>query len=103
MIEITTTTGGCGYVYVSWSVIDNEHDDVCSIGRINVILSSVDIFVLATSNTYFHNFTGLPDDTIFNVTVIGTDLIGTTVVNLASASLRTQAIESMFIYYIRSI
>ena len=53
MIEITTATGGCGYVYVSWTITDSDHDDMCSIGRINVILSSGDAFVLATTNTYF--------------------------------------------------
>ena len=100
VIEITTATGGCGYVYVSWSVTDSDPDDVCSIGRFNVTLSSGDIFVLATTNTNFHNFTGLPDDTLFNVTVIGISLTETTVVNLNSVSLRTKLIESMFILYI---
>ena len=29
VVEITTTTGGCGYVYVSWTVIGNN--DMCEI------------------------------------------------------------------------
>ena len=93
VVEITTTTGECGYVYVSWSVTDS---DVCSIGRFNVTLSSKDIPVSVISQMNSHNFTGLPDDTLFNVTVIGIILTGTTVVNLDSTSLRTKLIDGMF-------
>ena len=98
MIEITTATGGCGYVYVSWSVTDSDPDDVCSIGRLNVTLSSGDISMSVISLMLSHNFTGLPDDTLFNVTVTGISLTGTTVVNLVSTSLRTKIIESIFIH-----
>ena len=98
MIEITTATGGCGYVYVSWSVTDSDPDDMCSIGRFNVTLSSVDISMSVTPPLMMsYNFTGLPDDTLFNVTVIGISLTGSAVVNLDSDSLRTKIIESMFL------
>ena len=93
VVEITTATGGCGYVYVSWNVTDS---DVYSIVRFNVTLSSVDISMSVYSQMYSHNFTGLPDDTLFNVTVIGIILTGTTVVNLHSTSLRTKLIDGMF-------
>ena len=96
MVETTTATSGCGYVYVSWIVTDSDPDDGCSIGRFNVTLSSVDISVSVISQMLSHNFTGLPDDTLFNVAVIGIILTGTTVVNLHSTSLRTKLIYGMF-------
>ena len=96
MIEITRATGGCGYVYVSLTLTDSDPDDGCSIGRFNVMLSSVDISVSLMSQMLTHNFTGLPDDTLFNFTVMGISLTGTTVLNIASTSLRTMIIESMF-------
>ena len=97
VIEITAT-GGCGYVYVLWSVTDSDLDDACSISRFDVTLSSVDISMSVTPPSMMsHNFTGLPDDTLFNITVIGISLTGTTAVNLAYTSLRTKIIESMFI------
>ena len=98
VVEITTAAGGCGYVYVSWSVNDSNPDDGCSIGRFNVTLSSVDISVSLMSQMLTHNFTGLLDDTLFTVTVFGISLTGTTVINFASTSLRTMIIKSMFIY-----
>ena len=98
VIEITTATGGCGYVYVSWIVTDSDLDDVCSISHFNVTLSSGDISMSIMIARLSHNFTGLPDDTLFNVTVIGIDVTGTTTVSLASTSLRTKVTKSMFIY-----
>ena len=98
VVEITTAASGCGYVYVSWSITDSNHDDMCSIGRINVALLSVDVSVSVMSQLLYHNFTGLPDDTLYNVTVMGISLTGTTVVSLASTSLKTKVIKSMFIY-----
>ena len=97
MIQITRATGGCGYVFMSWTVTDSDVDDDCSIGRFNVELSSVDISVSVMSQMLSYNFTGLPDDTLFNVSVMGISLTGITVVNLVSTSLKTMIIESMFI------
>ena len=99
MIEITAATGGCGYVYVSWSVTDSDLDDACGIARFNVTLSSVDITMSVISVMLSHNFTGLPDNALFNVTVTGISLTGTTIVSLNSVFLRTKLIESMFILY----
>ena len=97
VIEITTATGGCGYVSVSWIVTDNDHDDGCSIGRFILTLSSVDITMSMISHMLFYNFTGLPVDTLFNFTVFGISLIGDSAICLASTSLRTLAIESMYV------
>ena len=76
VVDITTATGGCGYVSVSWTAIGNN--DVCTPVQYNVTLSSsstTDMIVLITSiNTY--NFTELPDDTQFTVTVIGINVMG---------------------------
>ena len=94
MIEITTATEGCGYISVSWSVTDSDHDDACSIGYFNVALSFGAISMSLRPQRQFHNFTALPVDTLFNFTVFGISLIGTTAVSLASTSLRTLAIES---------
>ena len=74
MVEITAT-GGCGYVSVSWTATGNS--DVCSPVRYNVTLSSsaMDMTVSITSmNTY--NFTALPNNTQFTVTVIGINVMG---------------------------
>ena len=75
MVEITTATVGCGYVSVSWVATGNS--DVCRPVQYNVTLSSstMNITVSNTSmNT--HNFTELPDDTQFTVTVIGINVMG---------------------------
>ena len=75
VVEITAVAGGCGYVSVSWTTAGNS--DVCSPVQYNVTLSSstMNMTVSITSmNT--HNFTELPDDTQFTVTVIGINVMG---------------------------
>ena len=100
MVDITTATGGCGYASVSWSVIGNvDDDDVCGIGSFNITLTSMDIsmtVIVRSLSSYF--FTGLPDDTVFNVTVIGINVIGDSFISFDFASLKTLVIESMFVY-----
>ena len=93
---MTTTTGGCGYISVSWSVINNVPDDAMGgISRFNVTLSSegVSMIVIALMNS--HSFTELPDDTLFNVTVIDISIDEKNVISLAFTSVRT--IESMYV------
>ena len=69
VIEITTT-GGCGYVNVSWTATGNT--DVCAPVQYNVILSSSSINMAAgVTSGSTHYFNELPDDTQFTVTVIG--------------------------------
>ena len=78
MIEITAS-GGCGYVFVSWT--STENSDMCSTVRYNVTLSS-SMINMTESNTSIntsmntHHFTKLPNNTQFNVTVIGYNMIG---------------------------
>ena len=95
MINIIKTTGGCGYVRVLWIVINNVPDDVmCGIARFSVTLSSVDVSMTVTPLMNSYNFTRLPDDTLFNVTVIGTSATENNVISLAFTSVKTMIIES---------
>ena len=101
VIDITATTGGCGYATVSWSVINNVHDDdMCGIGSFNIILTSMDISMTVITRMLSHNFTGLPDDTVFNVTVIGISVIGGSFISFDFASLKTMVIKSMLYMHI---
>ena len=96
IVEITTATGGCGYIYVSWIVIGNISDDaMCSIGHLNIILSSVEVSIAVSTSMISYNFTGLPDNTLFNVTIIATSINEKNIVDLAFTSVRT--IESMHV------
>ena len=96
MISIITSTGGCGYVYVSWTVIGNVPDDkMCGIGRVTVTLSSVDVSMTKIPVMNSYNFTRLPDATLFNVTVIGISTIDNNVISLDSTSVKTMIVESM--------
>ena len=97
VVEITTATGGCGYAIVSWSVIGNvDDDDMCGIGSFNITLTSMDKSItVITRRLSSYNFTGLPDDTVFNVTVIGINVIGNNFISFEFASLKTMIIESM--------
>ena len=96
MINTVTATGGCGYVSVSWTVINNvPDDDMCKIGHFNVTLSSVGVSMTVRIVVFSYNFTGLPDDTLFNVTVIGTSINEKNVIKSAFISVTTSSIESM--------
>ena len=87
MIEITAT-GGCGYVNVSCTPTNNN--DVCGPVQYNVTLFSssttTNMSVLNTSMDY--SFSSLPNNTQFNVIVIGIDMMGT-VSEPVSASVKT--------------
>ena len=74
VIEITAV-GGCGYVSVSWTATGNS--DVCRPVQYNVTLSSsmMNMATVVTSmNTY--RFNELPNNTQFNVTVTGINVMG---------------------------
>ena len=97
MVKITRITSGCGYVYVSWIVIGNPYyygNLHCSIGRIFVTLSSVNVDITSVSSRNSHNFTGLPADTVFNVTVIGTSLRDVFV----NSAMTTVVLESTYVF-----
>ena len=98
VVQIKTATGGCGYASMSWSVIGNvDDDDMCGIGSFNITLTSMDMSMTVITRSLSYNFTGLPDDTVFNVTVIGISVIGNSFISFDFASLKTLVIESMFV------
>ena len=95
MVEITTATGGCGYVYVSWTVIDNN--DLCEITNFYLQLVSVamDTPKKISTDMNSYNFTGLPDDTLFDIAIIGGSMLFNT--DPVSTSVRTMIFKSMFV------
>ena len=96
MINTITATGGCGYVSVSWTVNNNvPDDDLCGIGRFNVTLSSVGVSMIVNASMVSYNFIGLPDGSIFNVTVIGISINEKNIIYSAFTSVKTLIIESM--------
>ena len=96
MINTITATEGCGYVSVSWTVINNvPDDDMCRIGHFNVTLSSVGVYMTVSTTMISCNFTGVPDDTVFNVTVVGTSSNEKNIINLAFTAVRTM--KSMYV------
>ena len=95
-VEITAT-GGCGYVNVSWTVIGNN--DVCNIVSFTVELVSAPMNITERMQTDVnsYNFTGLPNDTVFNINVIGSSKLVNT--DVASSSVRTKSMYvSMYLY-----
>ena len=76
MIEITAS-GGCGYVFLSWT--STVIGDMCRTVRYNVTLSSSMINMTESyTSMNTHYFYGLPNNTQFNVTVVGYNMIGRT-------------------------
>ena len=95
MIKITTTTIECGYVYVSWNATASS--DMCRITQYNVTLSSATInMTISISGMNSHNFTGLPDDTLFNVSVTGIKIRRVGISD--STSVRTPICISMYMH-----
>ena len=96
-VYIAAITGGFRYVYIKWFVTGNvHHDPICSIAGFKVTLSSIDNSTTVVVNSVIsHNFTGLPDNTSFNVTVVGININDNGFTNLAFASVRTNGTEGM--------
>ena len=88
VVNITTATGGCGYVYVSWTVIGNN--DICKINSFSVILLSLQQGINEPRSTDMnsYNFTRLPNDTQFDI-VISIDEQSNT--DLPSANVKTKS------------
>ena len=87
MVKITATRGGCRYILVSWNATGGS--DACRITQYNVTLSSTTMnMIISISGMNSHNFTGLPDNTVFIITVTGINVMGF-VSNLDSTSVRT--------------
>ena len=94
MVKITATAGGCGYVNVSWTTPNSS--EVCRSTQYNVTLSSATVKIIISSvSLNSHNFTGLPDDTLFNVTVTGINTMGF-VSNPDSTTVRTMICLSTY-------
>ena len=70
---------------------------MCEIGHFNVTLSSVGVPMTVNTAMISYNFTGLPDDTLFNVTVIGISINEKNVIYSAFASVKTLIIESTYL------
>ena len=71
MVNITAINIGCGYVYVSWII---ENSNICRIhgGAASLINFDGGGFSVATEKNYV-NFTYVPSDTLFNLTVYVTN------------------------------
>ena len=96
MVKITAITFGCGSVYVSWTTTGNS--DVCRITQYNVTISSATVnMIISSCRVNSHNFTELPDDTLFNVSVTGFNAMGF-VSNPDYSSVRTMICISTYIY-----
>ena len=80
---------------MSWTAIDNN--DICEIVDFIVLLISVPTGINEQISTDMnsYNFTGLPDDTLFSINVIGTSQLVNT--DPASTSVRT---KSMYVLYV---
>ena len=96
VIKILTATGGCGLVSVTWTVIGNN--DLCEINNFNAHLVSVSMdmtmrVIIFTSLSSF-NLIGLPNDTLFDIDVIGSSRLVNS--DPASTSVRTAALKSMY-------
>ena len=97
VIEITAATTGCGYVSVSWTATGSSN--VCSPVQYNVTLSSSTMnMTVSTTSMSTHNFTKLPENTQFTVTVIGINMMGG-----ASDPVSTSVDICMFCTYIISM
>ena len=96
MIQITAT-GGYRHVYVSWSVSGNVSDDACQITGIVVAISFINASMTVNSVPVgSYNFTGLPDDTTYNITIAGLNMMSNDI-SFNFTSVRTTAVDSKFI------
>ena len=88
VVNITTATGGCGYVYVSWTVIGNN--DLCKINSFRVILLSLQQGINEQESTDMnsYNFTRLPNDTQFDIVISRNDQFNT---DLAFTNVKTKS------------
>ena len=96
VIKILTATGGCGLVSVSWTVIGNN--DLCEINIFKAYLISVSMdvtmrVIIFTPLSSF-NLIGLLNDTLFDITVIGSSRLVNS--DPVSTSVRTAALKSMY-------
>ena len=98
VVQITKATGGCGNVSVSWNATGNNF--ICHVRIYNVTLSflSMDMLVFESARTTrrSHIFTELPYATLFNITVIGNNVLGA-LSDFAIASVRTMTFKGAYV------
>ena len=92
---------GCGYIFVKWRVTGNRNDEMCGIVRFYVISSYGNTSDTKITSMIMYNFTGLTDDTLFNVTVVGINLRDD-FIDLDFISVRTMIIESMYVQFVNT-
>ena len=69
---------------------------MCGIAHLIVTLSSVDVSITEIVTMNYYNFTRLPDDTLFNITVIGSSINEKDVTSHTFTSVKTM--ESMYVF-----
>ena len=98
MLDIVTVKLGCGYFYLSWTI--NSNEEICKVQTYVVYLFSPRIKHYIYTGQTFDNFT-LPGDTVFNVTVFGTNKKGgditvkDAITTVEHTSVKTVAIRGM--------
>ena len=92
-----TATGGCGYVSVSLTVIDNNN--VCAVRAYTITLlsSTMDELERSIISNNQLDFNELPYNTLFYVTVLGHNVI-TALSNSVTTSVRTLDLKGMYKY-----
>ena len=97
MVEITTATGGCGYVNVSWTVIGNN--DACRVVHYTITLlsSTMDELDNVKITCNQHTFNGLPLNTLFYVIVLSHNAI-IALSNSVTTSVRTLDLKGSYLY-----
>ena len=68
-VEITTATGGCGYVSVSWTVPDDNKKCPVRTYTIKLLSSTMDELDSALLSVNQHTFSGLSFNILFYVTI----------------------------------
>ena len=94
-VKITTATGGCGYVSVSWNVPDNN--DACPVHSytIKLLSSTMDEFASVKFTHNQHTFNELSFNTLFYVTVFS-HYAYASLNNSVSTSVRTMDHKGMY-------
>ena len=98
LVEITTITGGCRQVKISWTT--NYNTDKCTVLYYDVALSYVtmddNVKTSMVTTKKFATITGLPDDTQVNITVAAIGMME--VVFSVDSALVSTAVASKSMY-----
>ena len=93
VVEITTATGGCGYVSVSWTVPDDN--DACPVRSytIKLLSSTMDELVSFITTQNQRSFSELSFNTLFYVTVFSHSVAFS---NSVTTTVRTMDLKGMY-------